>query len=408
VPLVVALAALAAIEIAVAALTARGAPAPARIETAPELGTGTALDKPVGRLPLLDERGRATSLADFRGRWVVLAPSLTLCHEVCPLTTGALMDLQARLRRAGLGGRVVVAEATVDPWRDSPARVRAFKRLTGTNIRFLTGTRAQIRALWHTFGVAYQRVPQDKPPDVDWWTHKPETFDVNHTDGLFILDPRGHERVAVPGMPALGALPRRLARLLNDEGRSNLRHPDTPWTVEGVQDDLLTLLGRPSAAVHPPTAAQARTALAGSPQPLAALHAQAGQLLGGGEAAVRKRLGALRGRPVVVNAWASWCPPCRQELPLFAAASAREGKRVAFIGLDVNDEAGSARRFLAAHPVSYPSYADPGGDTARRLGHFVGLPTTMFLNAAGRVVATHAGQYTSSTALERDLARYAR
>ena len=199
VPLVVALVALAAIEILAAALTA-GESSPHSRGGSPvaALATGTAVDRPLGRLPLLDEHGRATSLAAFRGRWLVLAPSLTLCHEVCPLTTGALMDLRARLRRAGLAARVVVAEATVDPWRDSPARVRAFKRLTGTTIRFLTGTRAQIRTLWHAFGVAYQRVPQGKPPDVDWWTHRPEAFDVTHTDGLFIVDPRGHERVAVP------------------------------------------------------------------------------------------------------------------------------------------------------------------------------------------------------------------
>jgi thiol-disulfide isomerase/thioredoxin len=209
-------------------------------------------------------------------------------------------------------------------------------------------------------------------------------------------------------MPALGSrLPQRLSRLLNDEGRANLHRPDTPWTVDALFDDVMTLLGR-KPAPRPPTPAQARTALAGSPPPLAALHTQAGRLLPGGKPAVQARLRALRGRPVVVNAWASWCPPCRQELPLFAGAAAHFGKRVAFLGLDVNDEAGAARRFLAAHPVSYPSYFDDGGHAATWLAHFVGLPTTVFLDASGRVVGTHAGQYTSADALYRDIARYAR
>jgi len=362
VPLAVALAALAVIEVCVAALTS-GAHG---VRPAAALSRG--IDKPLADVPLIDERGGRTSLAAFRGRYVVLAPSLTLCHEVCPLTTGALTRLQAELGARGLGEKVVVAEATVDPWRDSPARVRAFKRLTGTDIRFLTGTQASIRRLWTQLGVAYARVKDD----------------VTHTDGVFVIDPRGHLRIALTGMPDVGGrLPARLAGLLNAEGRANLRHPAAPWTADQVLDGILGLLGRPP------------------------VHALPGQLLGGGSPAVRRRLHALRGRPVVVNEWASWCPPCRDELPLFAAAAARSGKRVGFLGLNVNDGRAAARRFLAAHPVSYPSYVDDGGRIAGSLGPFVGLPTTVFLDASGRVVHTHIGQYSDAAALAGDIERYA-
>ena len=105
----------------------------------------------------------------------------------------------------------------------------------------------------------------------------------------------------------------------------------------------------------PAGAAAVSHALAGSPPPLASLHQQADQLLGN-ESALAERIRALRGYPIVINAWASWCGPCRSEFTLFAAASARYGRRVAFLGADTDDSAGDAQTFLANHPVSYPSY----------------------------------------------------
>ena len=413
--LLVAIAALLAIELIVVALGARdtSGQGSAGAPTAP-LAAGAPLDEPLPSLAVLDEHGHTTSLAAFRGKYLVLAPSLTLCHEVCPMTTGALMQLRRRLAGEGLGGRVVVAEATVDPWRDSPARVRAFEHRTGADLRFLTGTPAQIRRLWRFFGVDYERVPEGRPPDIDWWTHRAQTFDVQHTDGVFIIDPRGRWRVAVSGMPNPGGrLSPKLSSLLNAEGKANLRHPDTAWTVDGVLHDLLALMGRrpprtaatPSSA--PPSASQVRSALRGSPAALAALHAQGGRLLDGGGSAFKARLARLRGHPVVVNEWASWCPPCQNEFPFFADASVRYGTRVGFVGLDVNDGAGSARAFVAKHPVSYPSYSDDGGKASDWLGRSIGLPTTVFLDARGKVISTHVGQYRDVAALAADIDRHA-
>jgi cytochrome oxidase Cu insertion factor (SCO1/SenC/PrrC family)/thiol-disulfide isomerase/thioredoxin len=157
--------------------------------------------------------------------------------------------------------------------------------------------------------------------------------------------------------------------------------------------------------VKAPTRAQTSELLAGSPGPLAALHRQAGHLLGG-EAALAARLRALRGYPIVLNVWASWCPGCRAEWPLLSAAAARFGRRVAFVGADVQDpDTASATSWLAANPVSYPSYVSPSGAIPR--SGVLGLPTTIFIDAAGNITNRQIGAYDSQGSLDADISRYA-
>lgn len=381
-------------------------------ETAP-LATGSELMRPprVPEFSLTDAAGRHVSLAAWRGKWVVLVPSMTLCQEVCPMTTGALMQLQSQLRRAGLAHRVVVVEATIDPWRDDPARLRAYQRLTRARFPMLTGTPAQIRRLWKFFGVAYRRVPEDKPPQTDWMTHRPLTFDIEHTDGLFIVDPSGLERVAEEGMPDVhGHLSKTLRGLLDAAGRHDLAHPELPWSAGQVLSDLQHLMGlpasgdHPSASVTPPTAGATARALRGSPARLADLHRQADRLLGA-TSALAARVRALRGYPIVINAWASWCTACRAEYGLMANAALRYGRRVAFLGADVNDTASAAAAFMRAHPLSYPSYA-----SSQQLGDLASLdylPTTVFINRHGTVTDVHIGEYDALSPLENDITHFA-
>lgn len=147
-------------------------------------------------------------------------------------------------------------------------------------------------------------------------------------------------------------------------------------------------------------------ALAGSPPVLAALHKQANRLIPGGEAAFEGRIDRLHGYPVVVNVWASWCVPCRQEFPVLQKLASHYGKKVAFVGINSEDSDAAAATFLREEPVPYPSYTDPDKKLAEALG-VRGFPDTAFYDRDGKLLYLKQGPYTSSSKLEADVRRYA-
>src|SRR3954469_6728639 len=106
----------------------------------------------------------------------------------------------------------------------------------------------------------------------------------------------------------------------------------------------LTKAGDSGGATNPPDSlTDAQKELSGSAQPFAGLHAQANELIHGGKSAFDQRLAALKGQPVVINKWASWCVPCQSEFPVFESVGTHRGKQIAFLGVNGTDKDPAAR-----------------------------------------------------------------
>ncbi len=114
-------------------------------------------------------------------------------------------------------------------------------------------------------------------------------------------------------------------------------------------------------------------------------------------------LGELRGYPVVINFWASWCIPCKAEAPVLAASARAHAGEVAFLGIDVQDLTSDARRFLRRHGANYVSVRDGDNSVYSAYG-LTGVPETYYLDRRGRIVAHSLGQL-SRDELEQGIAR---
>lgn len=104
------------------------------------------------------------------------------------------------------------------------------------------------------------------------------------------------------------------------------------------------------------------------------------------------RLTALRGHPVVLNFWASWCPPCKQEAPLLERTWLFYRQRgVEFLGIDFHDVASDAKRFIAAHALTFPILQDGSGDVTTGLYGVAQAPETFVIGRTGKVLLHIAG-----------------
>src|SRR6266581_7319344 len=136
--------------------------------------------------------------------------------------------------------------------------------------------------------------------------------------------------------------------------------------------------------------------LVGKPAPsftLAMLNGQPGS---------RLSLTDFKGKPVVLNIWASWCDPCKRETPLLQSEwKQAQSHGIAFIGMDFQDKQSDGLSFLQQHGVTYPNVVDPDGSTAINYG-VTGVPETVFIDRHGMVIHKVIGELTEQT-LQSDL-----
>lgn len=187
---------------------------------------------------------------------------------------------------------------------------------------------------------------------------------------------------AISGEPLAGQAPGMPARL------------PRAWYVAAALTPLLLLAAWGAILVARPAPAGG-LALVGEPAPNFALTDLNGNLV---------QLSSLRGRPVIVHFWASWCGPCVEEFPLLLNASAAHRQSdLAIVGIVYNDRSAAAAAFMTRTGATWPATMDPGGGVATRYG-IIGPPDTFFIDRNGVIVGRQIGQL-SATDLQHGLAQ---
>src|SRR5258708_4680468 len=239
------------------------------------LGRGELSGKSVAmrNYEVTDEAGMRVDPVTAAGRDLVIAAFNTSCHETCPLYAALFFEIERHMP-AG----VILAEVTTDPAADTPAALNAYARKIGAPWTFATGSADALAAFWKPFGV------QLAAGDV-------------HTSTLALVDRHGYVRLVYRGVPGVGAgMPPGLITGLSAAGLRELASGGDGWGAPDVLQALATIAG----PIRPPSDS-------GGKAPDFTLTGTDGRQV---------TLASLAGKPAVINFWATYCPPCRAEMPL--------------------------------------------------------------------------------------------
>jgi cytochrome oxidase Cu insertion factor (SCO1/SenC/PrrC family) len=296
---------------------------------------------------LVDQFGRTFTRQSILGHDTIVAAFHTTCHESCPIYTGLFLQL-----RRELPASVLLLEVTTDPWTDKLQTLLDYAGRIGASWTFLTGDPAELTEFWRPFDIELS------------------TGDV-HRSTLVLIDSHGYIRSYYLGTPDVGGnLPPELGQLLNDEGRQLLQGHGSGWGEAQVLDSLRAIWG----LEQPGTAGQGQA-------PNFTLSTLDGR---------RVSLGYFRGRPVVINFWATYCVPCRREMPMLERIAKAHPKMVLLL-VDERDDRGAATDFVKSLGITSTVLFDTDGK-AGDLYQVSGLPTTVFVRADGSIEGRYLGE----------------
>jgi len=330
----------------------------------------------------INQDSQPVRLSQYRGKVVVLASFLTECQETCPLVAAALLQLRQLLQQHGLAGQVQILEATQDPADDTPAILRKYQRYFGLPWPLLTGSSAAINGFWARLGVPpVQALAWGGPAPIDLFTGQPEPYNLVHASVVEVINPEGYIVTVMQSWPTLGAstIPTTIYKYLDAQGHSEQRAGGS-WTPQTLLQAITPLLQQErEVTAFPGTSA----AVPGHPAPGFTLPAS-----DGGEVS----LAQLRGDPVMLDFWASWCSNCRADMGLVAkAASQYRARGLRVVLIDDQESAATATHFLSRIGVHLPTLLDQKGEVAQSYG-LPGLPVAVFISPDGRVSSLILGQ----------------
>ena len=303
--------------------------------------------KPMPPFSLVDQFNRPFNNASIAGHDVLLAAFHTTCHETCPLYTGLFMQLRQRLPPS-----VLLVEVTTDPATDTPPVLRDYAGRIGASWTFATADSQTLATFW-------------KPFDVEL-----STGDV-HRSTLALVDSHGFIRSYFLGAPDVrNDFPPSLISSLSGQGLHELATGGDGWGASQILDELQAVGGLASPSSS-----------GGGPAPAFTLDTLDGR---------RVSLSDYRGQPVLINFWATYCAPCRREMPLLERTAAQHPKLVVLL-VDERDSHQAATQFIADLHIKSTVLFDGDGNAGDAYG-ISGLPTTIFIFSDGTIEGRYIGE----------------